>query len=153
MGGRGASSSETRTNSINSYYGERNKFVKQGKYIIDRSIADRKYEIVTNLDGYKYWEIGKTAPVGYIPLIKKEDGKTIIAMYKSEYADRFAERNKYLKNSINNNERNLARLQTQIKNYEAGKTKMSFSAYDNATANIQRLKDEIEVQKKLSKIF
>ena len=55
MGGRGASSSETRINSINSYYGERNKFVKQGKYIIDRSIADRKYEIVTNLDGYKYW--------------------------------------------------------------------------------------------------
>lgn len=30
---------------------------------------------------------------------------------------------------------------------------MSFSAYDNATANIQRLKDAIEVQKKLSKIF
>lgn len=74
-------------------------------------------------------------------------------MYKSEYADRFAERNKYLKNSISNNERNLARLQTQIKNYEAGKTKMRFSAYDNAAANIQKLKDAIEVQKKLSKIF
>lgn len=151
MGGRGASSESTKI--LRDYYGTANKYTIQNGYILNNMIEGRKYKIVQSTEGYQYWNIGKNAPTGYIPLYKQENGKSVMAMYKSKYADSIGTKQSYIEKSLGDNTKYLARLETQVRNYEKGNSKLSVNAYEKAKNNIKKLKNAIEVQKKLPNIF
>lgn len=107
--------------------------------------------VIKSAKGYKYWNIGKNAPKGYIGLIQGQGSNAKTAYIKSRYADEVANFRSAGTNAMNYD--SIKTLDTQIKRKEKQLDRYtetsSKAAIDRVNNELREMKRAREIRRKL----
>ena len=151
FGGRGASSSKGETyreyvqrtlNNID--YLRENRPNEYMRNITNEGKVDGK-DVVTSAEGYKYWNIGKNAPDGYIGLIRGTGSSAKTVYMKTQYANEIANFKSAGSSAMNyDNTRTLDRVITT--------REKTIERYKNSNRSTARLEAELKEMKRAREI-
>lgn len=101
--------------------------------------------VVKSVGGYRYWNIGKNAPKGYIGLIQGQGANAKTAYFKSQYADEVANFRSAGSSAMNYD--NLKTLDRVISTREN-----TIERYKNSDRDTTRLERELKEMKRAREI-
>jgi hypothetical protein len=153
FGGRGASSSNTKGETYEQYvkrtlsnvdYLRENRPNEYMRNIVNEGKVDGK-DVVTSANGYKYWNIGKNAPDGYIGLIKGTGSNAKTVYMKTQYANEIANFKSAGSNAMNYD--SIKTLDRTITTREK-----TIERYKNSNRNTTKLEAELKEMKRAREI-